>query len=491
MERESLSYRRQFVIGSEFVDRLGWIKTVVAKNLFLSSHPDIQVTQIEEGNIQLTLIGFFIDPYNPSDSNEQILKRIAFQSESFDDVILNTETLGGRWALIFKNKDEVKICHDPCGLRQIYFTRIENKIWCGSQPTILLNTLNFNFSIDNEALLFSQSEGYRKNEYFWPGDGTLYKEIKHLLPNRCLNLKHGNVERLHISNEVQTQDIEEAIKVVSAILKGSLIGAASRSELTIPITAGWDSRLLLAASKEISENVYYYIHKFRGINEKNPDIWVPEKLMPSLGLKFNILECDNKMDDIFLGIFKKNTLYPRTDLGKTLGIYTNYKKFPNKLNITGNGSEIVRSYFYKYDHQANVTGKILAKISNYADNSYVEKQLDKWLNEIPEESNINVWDMFYWENRMGNWGAMYPAEQDIAMEEFSPYNNRKLLTTLLGVDKKYRIPPNYKIYKKIIADLWSDTLKEPINPLNLKSQTKQIVKMSYIKSLKVFAKLRK
>ena len=36
---------------------------------------------------------------------------------------------------------------------------------------------------------------------------------------------------------------------------------------------------------------------------------------------------------------------------------------------------------------------------------------------------------------MGNWGTMYQAEQDIAIEEFCPFNNRKLLMILLSVDK--------------------------------------------------------
>ncbi|MBJ3793540.1 hypothetical protein I8J38_34180, partial [Bacillus sp. OA1] len=89
-----------------------------------------------------------------------------------------------------------------------------------------------------------------------------------------------------------------------------------------------------------------------------------------------------------------------------------------------------------------------------------------------------ILDLFYWEQRMGNWGTMYQAEQDIAIEEFCPFNNRRLLIALLKLEKEYRQGPEHIIYKKMINSLWPETLSEPINPLNFKAQVKkQILKM--------------
>jgi hypothetical protein len=65
---------------------------------------------------------------------------------------------------------------------------------------------------------------------------------------------------------------------------------------------------------------------------------------------------------------------------------------------------------------------------------------------------------------MGNWGALAPFEQDIAIEEISPFNNRSLIATLLKVHPSKRKAPNYELFRKLIQALWSDTLLEPINP---------------------------
>jgi len=71
---------------------------------------------------------------------------------------------------------------------------------------------------------------------------------------------------------------------------------------------------------------------------------------------------------------------------------------------------------------------------------------------------------------------MYQAEQDIAIEEFSPFNNRKLLMVLLSFEEKHRKGPRHNAYRAIIEHLWKEVLEEPINPLTTKEKVKRIVK---------------
>jgi hypothetical protein len=109
----------------------------------------------------------------------------------------------------------------------------------------------------------------------------------------------------------------------------------------------------------------------------------------------------------------------------------------------------------------------------------VESQLDKWINENSElfkESKLNIYDMFYWEQRMGNWGAQFPAELDISIEQFSPFNNRLLITTMLSVDEKFRVFPKYTLYYQIIRKLWEETLQQPIGVESFKNKIKHHIK---------------
>jgi len=71
---------------------------------------------------------------------------------------------------------------------------------------------------------------------------------------------------------------------------------------------------------------------------------------------------------------------------------------------------------------------------------------------------------------------MSQLETDISCKQFIPYNCRELLTTLISVDKKYRLHPNHKLYTGIINNLWPEVLREPINPAPLKVKIKDTFK---------------
>ncbi len=60
---------------------------------------------------------------------------------------------------------------------------------------------------------------------------------------------------------------------------------------------------------------------------------------------------------------------------------------------------------------------------------------------------------------------MTQLEFDIAWREIiTPYNCRDVLTTMLGVDERYRCAPDYTLFKRLIDRLWPEVLSEPINP---------------------------
>jgi len=206
------------------------------------------------------------------------------------------------------------------------------------------------------------------------------------------------------------------------------------------------------------------------------DIRIPTNMARSLNFELNILDNLQPLRRNFVSVLEKNVSRARS-IPKTLTIQHHYDFLSDKISINGNASEIVRS-FYGYNHPDNIDGAYLAKINGYPNIEYIISSLDKWLEQAREFAliqNIDLIDLFYWEQRMGNWGSMFQAEQDIAIDEFCPFNNRQLLLLMMNADKKYRTGPNYILYQRIINSLWPETLSEPINPLNFKSKLKRLV----------------
>lgn len=56
------------------------------------------------------------------------------------------------------------------------------------------------------------------------------------------------------------------------------------------------------------------------------------------------------------------------------------------------------------------------------------------------------------------------AEQDIAIEEFCPFNCRLLYCLLLATPRRLRSGLDYPLYKQLIKHMWPEALALPFNP---------------------------
>ncbi|WFO15294.1 hypothetical protein M601_015900 [Cellulophaga baltica 4] len=110
---------------------------------------------------------------------------------------------------------------------------------------------------------------------------------------------------------------------------------------------------------------------------------------------------------------------------------------------------------------------------------FIDEQISKWYDEVKDSNTnkgYNILDLFHWEVSTGSWQSQSQLEWDLVHDTFTPFNNRELLDLMLHIDTKYRSKPNYTLYKDTMNMLWPEVLLEPINPLDTKSEVKQLLK---------------
>ena len=95
-----------------------------------------------------------------------------------------------------------------------------------------------------------------KKEHNWPFESSPYKEIKHMLPNHWINLETGICKRYWPDKALPALPLDEAVKRISADLRGLMKSAANRFDLVLAVTSGWDSRVVLASSKDIINKIH-------------------------------------------------------------------------------------------------------------------------------------------------------------------------------------------------------------------------------------------
>ena len=460
----NLLYRRQYFIGPQFVDRFeSWNKIKVGKNIHITAHPDLTVTTTIKGDTELALLGFVFDSKNPLYSNKQILESMLIQSNSFQDIIKLTYPLAGRWIIIYSSNYELKLLHDPSGLRQIFYSKIENELWCASQPHILASIFNIQLAENPDIHKYMKSKLFDLWERAWIGNGTAFNNIFHLIPNHFLDINLGQTIRYWPDQEIEELYLEEVAVDSKNILENLFIAALNRYQIAQAVTSGWDTRLMLSISKNYTNDIYYFVQSFPPINESSTDITVPKKIFNKLGIDFHIINA-NICTEEFEKIYFKNVYIAQSD-HKKYQHYNYFQYFQDKLVISGNVGPLIRNMIPP--NLEDINPHNLARLMNRHNQRYAINAIDVWLqqaNELKNKFNVNLVKLFYWENHFGNWSSMYNSALDIATEEFAPLNCRNLILKMLAIKSCYREYHPVLLYEKIITNSWPELLDFPINP---------------------------
>ncbi len=469
----NLRYRRQFIAASKPLASFGgWQhRSFPTEKLEVYVHPEVAVTPALasfDGSTRMLLIGFALDPTEPGKDDEQIVRELlASETLSIDAIASSVSRWAGRFVLIVSLRGRLYVFHDPCGLRSVYYAHREGVMYLGSQPLIFSEV--FPLLASKELNLFQSSEYVSSHiEYWVPSGASLYEGVRHLLPNHYLDMAEQKQRRYWPLTTLPKAAVEAASEEAAICLRGLMQAARARFRLALPLTAGWDSRTVLAACREVVEDVCIYTLLYRDLTPQSADVRTPARMLRALGIRHHVFDCSCPAADEFRRIYKSNVFLAHDDwCGIAYGLWQNYPQ--DRVCIKGNCSEIARCFYYKWGaHEEIRSGLQLAGFeSGWAEMPFIVDQLDEWLKDAREvclSTGMDVLDLFYWEHRMGSWQAQSQTEWDIAQEAFTPFNCRPLLLGMLAVPNEYRRAENYALHRRVIERLWPQLLKWPINP---------------------------
>jgi hypothetical protein len=467
MDNEKYLFRRQFVLGPNYIKSFPkWNKVSINNKLFLSAHPDLEVLKVTFEEKIIVLLGYILDPFNPSFNNQEIINTIAEKISAADDIFQYLDSKCGRFVFIVKINNELRIFNDAAGYRQIFYhTDDTNNIWCASQPSIIAE--EFGLSIDQDiANDLSQLPLIKSDGRWFPGNITLYKDIYHLTPNHYLDLNRGEVKRYWPVKSLELISVENAAEYSSKILQGAFESASKRYNLALTVTSGYDTRALLAACKMFKEKINYLTHTHGNLDENGPDVQIPRKLLGRFGLKHHIAHHSDKVDDDFQNIFKRNVTGAKDLHNKNAYAFLKYfESIGTEMVVAQGEAGGLGKRFYRLPPYFKVNEKTLATVVGMRGSYTAERAIGEWLTSANKAValGINILDLLYWEMRLGNWSALAVSSYDIVFESFIPFNCRKLMECLISVDTKYRLTGK-SIHLCMIDHMWPELLEFPLNP---------------------------
>lgn len=470
-QTEKYLYRRQYLLAPRVIDSFGnWKQIQISKDYFLGTHPDLPVTVAHCQNRSIYLLGYIIDPYNPSFDDSQIMKGVINKSKTADDVFANIADKCGRFVIVVKIEDDFRIFSDACGLRQVFYhVDKRNSVWCASQPHIIAEQLGIEVNKMVERDLHKATL-FKTPEHWYPGNITLFDNIFHLTPNHYFDITSRKFMRYWPRERLSPISISECIPKVSALLSGIIEGAVHRFNIAFAISSGRDSRTLFAASRKVAKNIHYFTQTPKTAVDSDPDVLIPSAMLKQMGLEHSVLVLPEKIDEDFKAILQKNVFTARTVKGfNVISVYDHFKDENKEIVVLyGNCSEITKRDRFRFPKTPTplLSGTVLAAMAFMSQSDIAVKEFAKWLKPVKKltKYNIDILDLMHWEQRVGNWGAMTFSEYEILYESLCPYSCRRYIEYMLCVPFKYRTKPQYKLHHEIIAALWPEALEYEINP---------------------------
>ena len=261
--------------------------------------------------------------------------------------------------------------------------------------------------------------------------------------------------------------LDEGIEKISHLLQGLIKAAHYRFDIVYGITAGIDSRLMLAASRELKDKVEGITVRQGRMNDDHQDLVIPEQLLGNLGLPYTIIYAQPYMTADFSKFFKDNVFFAHDIYGPDAEAILNHFS-RSKFIITGSGAEVARNGFRsKIDpEQKRYSAENLSRLQHFGDNKFALDHLNQWLEGLGDLKNVHLLDLYAWEQSHGNWLASTQLEFDCAWHDIlSPFNCRDVLITSFAVDEKYRSQPDeHRMFTMLIEKMWPELLQVPINP---------------------------
>lgn len=294
-----------------------------------------------------------------------------------------------------------------------------------------------------------------------PGSLTAHEGVERLLSNHFLDLETWRAVRFWPRRETFAQDmeIEEAATIIAHEIPAFLRDAAAEFRVGITLTAGFDSRLLLAAARDVLGQVEFFTTtpETRGLDQI-----LPEKMSRALGFRYRLaplLAASEREMVLWDHAVGHAVLESNRSAGATL------RGLDYDVILTGLFGEPGRSRLYRHDYETingkPVTPKLILSRLGRPQDPELMAEVSRWMQDLNGLPTSAILDLAHMELKGSSWAMAQHAAQCAVQLEMNPFAQRSIRQAFLSV------PPERKgteaLFLRAIAMMWPEVMEYPVN----------------------------
>lgn len=394
------------------------------------------VIKANEKESELIILGDAVDLQTGDALN--LASTLLSDVSDIQSLIVKEYYIGGKYVIFYHYNDKYYIVGDAtCSIPIYYINSVDRGFVSASNIWNII--LRHDFEKD-EYLLRIRNGG----DIFqaMPYDYTVYKEVRQLLPNHYLEVTSEKITVRRFVNQPEPELSllpEEAAKKTLPWIKNLTKYYMSKYDVCCPITAGRDSRVVLAFLKTQNTRVPCYTIKHDYFSGEEQDLTVPVELCKKAGLPYSQIQDVNlssekikEVDAILgFGMYSQQTL----KIANTVQAFCQGRAIING-DIIGQVGKC--SLHRDIPERLATPSYFLCKLHNYSKEAKIA--LKEWMDEIKKSNeSVSIFDLFSVENRMGRWAAQGNLIYNtIGQYYFNIFNSRCVIYTWTRVPRKMR-----------------------------------------------------
>lgn len=421
---------------------------------FLSSHKTLPVIELSQANGQAIgwLLGHPITEKAELLNSKVLLHDNLCSPDQFESWLCS---LSGRFACIYLKSETQRIYLDSCGSLAVVYS-------VDHQSVASTTTLLADLAVDGDHQLI-QALGMPESDAWYPSGLTPMKSVRRLLPNHYLDLeKWESVRHWPKAGDLNlVTDFQSTVKTVVKCLKKNIVAVSKQFPLQMSLTAGRDSRMLLACSRDVLHRIKFHT-----------GVWVPSGVDSEIGRQ---LAKKLKLNHVTLSV-KLATKEELDDWqirtghcvsGEIWRIHPTSRKIdPHRAFLPGCAGEVGRAYYWR-DGDENLsclTAFEILKRMKLPGFHKIVASTESWLNEISHLDWNAILDLTYIEQRLGCWaGPLQYGQDGMHKARLFPFNDRAIFRAILNSPVEPR--RRQMLADDILASEWPELLDLPFNKL--------------------------
>jgi len=363
--------------------------------------------------------------------------------------------LGGRFAAVFLTPQSQRFYLDATG--SLAAVHCEDRQAIASSCNLIPQIEDLE---RNQELI--RAIGIPSRDGYIPFGLTPWFRVSRLLPNHFLDLVTWTAVRHWPKNDLSgaSEHPEKTVEQIAALIEAFIAGAAKQAPLQIPLTAGYDSRMLLACCRVSLSRIRFYTTAIPDPSART-DCAYGRRMARKFGLEYSVMSWRDPSDEEVEGWLYR-TGYSVVDR-ITRSVKTDQQCDPERITLLGLGGEVGRGYLWRPDDRQDhpLAAHDLLQRFNFPAVDLLVREASDWLDTLPTENLLERLDLFYLEQRLGCWAgpSMYgpPGSRFVAY----PFNSRQIYELMLS------LPVEYRRQQRLPADLircrWPELLEFPFN----------------------------